>query len=150
MLCSAWQFIMAFENAKGLDEKKILPFLFTWPFTIHIKPSEVLGQGFWCLTSSCSGVSGSHLHSCHRGAGPSCDIWEMSARTATPTSVGTESPGLGHSGILRQESRSQREKMERMGRTPVSAPKGRCHKASKLPNLTDSFLIFSFWANIVV
>lgn len=56
----------------------------------------------------------------------------------------TESPGLGHSMILRHKSRNQREKMERMGRIPISIPKGRCHNASKLPNLTDLFLIFSF------
>lgn len=62
----------------------------------------------------------------------------------------TEPPGLGHSGILRHKSRSQREKMERMGRIPISFPKGRCHKAAKLPNLTDIFLIYSFWASIAV
>lgn len=141
MLCSAWQCIMAFENAKGLNEKKVFFLLFTWLFTMQTKPREGLGQGSWCLTSSCSAVSGSHLQSCHRGAGPSLGHEYKDSHTKQQR---TESPSLGHSMILRHKSRNQREKMERVGRIPISIPKGRCHKASKLPNLTDLFLSLVF------
>lgn len=46
MLCSAWQFIMAFENAKGLDEKKILP------FCLHGHSQFILNhQRYWAKAS---------------------------------------------------------------------------------------------------
>lgn len=41
MLCSAWQFIMAFENAKGLKEK----YFFVVYMTIHNADETMRGAG---------------------------------------------------------------------------------------------------------
>lgn len=119
---SAWQFLTAFENAKCLNGRKYFLVVYV---TIHNadETMRVAGTRLWWL---------SRPHSCHRGAGSSCDVLDTSGWRATPTSR-EHSPQVWDTqrSFLRKQ-KPETEKMGRMGRASIGVLKGRCHKASML------------------